>query len=211
MNLGPGTPALRGKRFRRISTLAVVSIVSVLSAASALAEDSSGKFAIKGAGVLPCQVFVAERAKRSDVYRLAAGWVEGYVSAYNRFTADTFDIASFESSELLLSVMHKHCEGHPQDRLHAVLHSMLTALHPDRLSVESERMHIKDGERTTMLYRETIRRMQAELSRRGLYAGVADGRFTDETRSALAAFQTELKLEATGFPDQLTLWRLLRK
>jgi len=211
MSLGSRVPVFCRKRFAEFSIIAVISIITVLSTPSALAEDSSGKFAIKGAGVLPCQVFVAERAKRSDVFRLAAGWVEGYVSAYNRFTPDTFDIASFESSELLLSIVQKHCEGHPQDRLHAVLHSMLTALHPDRLSVEAERIHLKDGERATMLYRETIRRMQAELARRGLYRGAADGRFTDETRSALIAFQTDLKFEATGFPDQLTLWRLLRK
>ena len=183
----------------------------VFSAAGASAADDAGKFAMKGAGFLPCQVFVTERAKRSSAYHLIGGWVEGYITAYNKHVADTYDITSFESLELLLSVMQNHCETNPRDRLYSVLNSLLTKLKPDRLSKESDRIKITEGKRTTVLYTETVRRIQAELKQRGLYRGATDGRFTDETRSALIAFQSDLKLETTGFPDQTTLWRLLRK
>ena len=44
----------------------------------------------------------------------------------------------------------------------------------------------------------------------GRNLGAVDGRFTDATRSALIAFQSGLDFETTGFPDQTTLWRLLR-
>ena len=180
-------------------------------AAGSLAADGNGKFAMKGAGFLPCKVLSTEREKRSDVYFLIAGWVEGFVTAYNRSAADTFDITSFESTELLLSVMHNHCKDHPADPLYPVLNSMLAQLHPGRLVKESERIEVSAGERRTLLYLETIRRMQAELQRRGLYKGDVDGRYSEATSAALKAFQSDAALDNTGFPDQTTLWRLLRK
>ena len=180
-------------------------------AGSAGAADANGRFAMKGAGFLPCQVLTTEREKRSDLYFLIAGWVEGYLTAHNRHAADTFDIASFESTELLLQVMGSHCKDHPGDRLYPVLNSMLGQLQADRLVKESERVEITEGERKTLLYLETVRRLQAELQRRGLYKGEIDGRFSEACRAALQAFQSDVELEMTGFPDQLTLWKLFRK
>lgn len=166
---------------------------------------------MKGAGFLPCQVYSAEREKKSDTYYLIAGWIEGYITAYNKHVPGTFDITSFESPELLMTVLQNHCKSHPGDRLYPVLDSMLDQLRPDRLTKESERVRIAEGDRKTVLYTETISRIQTALARRGLYKGAVDGRFTGATRSALIAFQSGIKLEATGFPDQTTLWRLLRK
>lgn len=100
---------------------------------------------MKGAGLLPCGSYVAERARQSDAYFLIGGWIEGYLSAYNRLSPDTYDITSFESAELLLSVIQSHCESHPNDRLHQVLQSMIFQLHPDRLRQESSRVEIADG------------------------------------------------------------------
>jgi len=175
------------------------------------AADDSGRFAMKGAGFLPCKVLSAEREKRSDLYYLIAGWVEGFLTAYNRGAADTFDITSFESTELLLSVMHGHCKDHPEDRLYPVLNSMLVQLQADRLQKESERIEIAVGERKALLYLETLRRIQSELQRRGLYKDAIDGRYNDATSAALKAFQSDAGLEGTSFPDQTTLWRLFRK
>lgn len=182
----------------------------LLHAAPAAAADDASKFAMKGAGLLPCQIYVAEREKRSNIYYMIGGWIEGYLSAYNRFAADTYDVLSFESLELLLAVIDKHCQSNPTDRLHAVLASMIRQTAPDRIKDESAAVEVVEGERRTVLYRETIRRMQAKLAELGLYHGEIDGRFTDATRSAVIAFQSDVELETTGFPDQTTLWRLLR-
>jgi hypothetical protein len=185
--------------------------LAVLYAPGALAADENSKFALKGAGFLPCQVFSAERERKSNTYYLIAGWVEGYISAHNRNVPDTFDITSFESTELLLSVMQSHCKANPNDRLYPVLNSMLAQLHPDRLQKESPRVEITEGKRKAVLYEETIRRIQGELTRRGLYKGPLDGRYTEATNAALKAFQSDVKFQTTGFPDQATLWRLMRK
>lgn len=178
---------------------------------TAQAADASTKFALKGAGFLPCQLFVAEREKRSNVYYLIGGWVEGYVSAYNQLTADTYDITSFESLELLLGVIDNHCRANATDPLFRVVASIVNQISDDRIVAESPMVEIAEGEAKTRLYRETIGRIQTALTELGLYKDAIDGRWTDATRAALIAFQSDIGFETTGFPDQATLWRLLRK
>jgi hypothetical protein len=196
----------------RALRIGAASLAIVLGLAqSAVAEDSSGRFAVKGAGTLPCKVFTAEREKKSNGYFLIGGWLEGYLSAHNRYVDDTFDITSFESTELLLAVIGDHCVKHPEDRLYPVVNAMVTKLAEDRLRTSSERVRVVDGPRATVLYEATLRRIQEALAARKLYEGEADGTFSETTKSALAAFQKEIQVEATGFPDQATLWRLLRK
>jgi hypothetical protein len=182
----------------------------LLSATPTFAADSDGNFAMKGAGFLPCQTFVDAREKKSDIYYLIGGWIDGYVSAHNRYSDDTYDALSFESLELLLLIIQTHCQSNPSDRLYSVLNSILIKINPDRVVAQSERVEITEGERKTVLYRETIGRMQAKLADLGLYKDHIDNRFTDATRSALIAFQSDNDLESTGFPDQTTLWRLFR-
>lgn len=183
----------------------------LLIPAVAPAADSDNRFAMKGAGFLPCQVLVTEREKRSNAYYMIGGWIEGYTSAYNKLNPDTYDVLAFESLEMLLVVMDQHCASNPNDRLYAVLDSMIAKIAAERIREESPRIEVVAGERKAHLYRETIRRVQAELKKRGLYKDETDGRYTDATRSAIIAFQTDIGFEATGFPDQATLWRLLRK
>ena len=183
----------------------------VLQTTGALAADKAGNFALKGAGFLRCQVFVIEREKKSNIYYLIGGWVEGFISAHNKYVKDTYDILSFESLELLLRVMDGHCKSNPNDRLYSVLNSMIIKVTPDRLRQDSPRIEVGEGDRKTILYRETIRRIQTRLKGLGLYKGRIDGVFTEDTQSALIAFQSDIDLETTGFPDHTTLWRLLRQ
>ena len=166
---------------------------------------------MKGAGFLPCKVYILERERRSNVYYMIGGWLEGYLSAYNKYAEDTFDVTSFESLELLLLVLENHCKSNPTDRLYGVIDAMVDKLQPTRIKKSSKRVLIKEGDRKTALYRETIRRIQQALKARGLYKGEIDGRFTEQVKSAIIAFQSDLGFEMTGFPDQTTLWRLLRK
>jgi len=183
----------------------------VLHALPLRAADDTGQFAMKGAGFLPCKVYVLEREKRSNIYYMIGGWLEGYLSAHNKYSKETFDVTSFESLELLLRIMENHCKSNPGDRLYGVISAMIGKLDPKRLKNSSNRVEIKDGDRKTALYRETIRRIQEALKQRGLYKSEIDGKFTDRTKSAIIAFQSDLEYEMTGFPDQTTLWRLLRK
>jgi len=188
--------------------LAIIALL--LQTGAAAAADHTESFAMKGAGFLPCQIYVKAREDKSNVYYMIGGWVEGYISAHNRYAEDTFDVLSFESLELLLTVIQTHCDANPGHRLHAVVNSIIASLQPDRLTEASPRVQITEGERKTTLHRETIRRVQDRLTGLGLYDAAVDGRYTEATKAALMAFQSDLNFETTGFPDQTTLWRLLR-
>ena len=146
---------------------------------AAFAADEAGQFALKGAGFLRCQIFVTEREKKSNIYYLIGGWVEGFISAHNKYVQDTYDIMSFESLELLLTVIQNHCKDNPNDRLYSVLNSMIIKVTPDRLRWDSPRIEIGEGERKTILYRDTIRRIQTRLTGLGLYKDEVDGVFTE--------------------------------
>ncbi len=174
------------------------------------AADAQHQFALKGAGFLPCAIYQQEREKKSRVYYMISGWLEGYLSAHNKYAANTYDVMAFESQELLLGVLGKHCEVNPQDPLHLVVTSIIKQLHTQRVVTRPPMLEIKEGQLSTKLYRETIRRMQAKLAEKGLYKNLVDGRFTDATPAALMAYQSDLDFEPTGFPDQTTLWRLFR-
>lgn len=194
-----------------MKVLRILLCLPLFFTSGALAVDDAGKFALKGAGFLPCGIYVSEREKRSNIYYMIGGWLEGYLSAYNKYNEDTYDVTSFETLELLLLVMDNHCKANPQDRLYSVINSLIIQIGPKRLQRESPKVEIKNGDRQTVLYRETIRRIQSELTQLGLFKGELDGRYTDATKAALIAFQSDLDFETTGFPDQTTLWRLLRK
>ena len=191
--------------------LAVPGIVLLqVLAAPAHAADGNGQFALRGAGLLPCSVITRERAARSELYRLAAAWADGYLTGINQHRDGTYDAVSFESTELLMAVVAEHCQGHPNDPLFGVLNSIFKKLAPDRLQQKSPKLEIANGQLRTSLYASVLMRIQGLLASHGHYAGEITGKYDDGTIAALKAYQSSIGFEPTGFPDQATLWRLFR-
>ena len=146
-------------------------LLTGLLLSNASAEDRQGRYAIKGHGTLTCKTLDAERATKSNVYLSIGGWLEGYVTGYNRYSTQTYDVTPFESTELLLALISTHCANHPEDRLYAVVNGLLSKLAHDRLQAPSARVRISDGQRMAILYVTTIRRIQSALADRKLYRG----------------------------------------
>lgn len=193
--------------YQLASTLLVVLVMTC----HAFASDTEGEFSIRGAGLLTCENFVAARAEQSRAYLMIGGWLDGYLTGMNQYASDTYDNSSFESTELFLAIMDKHCKDNPRDRLFSVVNTIMTRLYPDRIRKGSPFITVQLGEYKTQLYQETIQRIQNALSERGLFSDKPTGKWDENTELALKAFQTGAKLEPSGFPDQTTLWRLLRK
>lgn len=190
--------------------LTLIFSVSLLFSSTGNAADTNSQFAMKGAGLLPCKIFITERDNQSNVYFLIAGWIDGYISSYNKLTENTFDILSFESLELILELIDQHCQSNASVQLYPIVNSMLSQWHEDRITESNTRVKITEGERETNLYRKTIERIQQKLKQKGLFKEEAGGVFTAETKDAIAAFQKSIGFKPTGFPDQSTLWKLLR-
>ena len=186
-------------------------LMVVVMTGHAFASDTEGNFSIRGAGLLTCANLVAEREEQTRAYLMIGGWLDGYLTGMNQYASDTYDNSSFESTELFLAIMDKHCKDNPRDRLFSVVNTIMTRLHPDRIRKGSPLIPVQLGEYKTQLYQETIQRIQHALTERGHFKGKPTRKWDEHTERALTAFQAGAKLEPSGFLDQTTLWRLLRK
>ena len=172
--------------------------------------DAKGQYSIRGVGLITCAIFIQERLAQEEVYLVTAAWLDGYITGLNQASDDTYDVLSFEGSELLMQIIERHCRENPNDTVFAVMNSLLRKLHDDRLPELARKLPIEMGENRVQLYTTVIERVQTALAARGLYSGEIDGVYSEPTARAMQRFQETQKLKATGFPDQLTLWRLLR-
>ncbi len=188
-----------------------VILLCLCYAGPSLAGDPTGRFAMKGAGILTCKIFMEAREEQSQIYYMIAGWIDGYLTATNQHMDETYDITSFEKTELLTNVIANHCKDNDDDRLFTVVNSIVTKLNPDRLQVRSPMVTVSVGGRDAGLYVATIARVQLELKNRELYSGPVNGESNPATEKSFKAFQESVGYDATGFPDQASLWRLIRK
>ncbi len=176
----------------------------------ALAADDQNRFSMRGVGLLTCEVYENEREAQSAAYQIFAGWIDGYVTGVNQYAPETFDILSFESTELLAELLSIHCTTNPQDSIFGVLNAMFIQIRNDRLQLPSPYIEVTIDSRSVRLYEDVLRRIQTRLQEEGRYTGEITGTFGENEQAALAAFQTSAGLDPSGFPDQVTLWKLLR-
>lgn len=182
----------------------------VMAATAAQAAGTGGKFSVKGAGLVECRQYTTAREQNSPLVYSMLGWLDGYVSAFNEFTPDTFDVAAWESTDLFSRILDKHCRENPSDRFFAVVRSLVAQISAKRIREDTPLVAAQRGGDTVIVYQETLRRVQKTLADQGLYKGDIDGQFGEPTWTALESFQAQEGLKQSGLPDQVTLWRLFR-
>jgi hypothetical protein len=160
--------------------------------------------------MLTCARFTAARADTaSPEYQRMIGFIEGYLTAANLYEPDTFDLTPWHNAAALDMIVGNHCAQHPEERLVGVTQRMVGGLRPFRLARFSPLLEVGDGENRALVYETILRRSQAALRIRGLYAGPEDGTFPPALRQAFRDFQRSVGLTETGVPDPATLWKLL--
>lgn len=194
----------------RIATLLIGSMLILSASGAARANDGNNHFAVEGAGRLDCATFTRARVdKGSAEYQRMIGFVEGYLSAANRYEPNTFDLSPWHNAAAFDLILEKHCSEHPEDLMVAVVQKMVGALRPLRVAQFSPLVEVGAGENRAFVYETILRRTQAALRSRGLYDGEEDGKFSPKMRDALLAYQRSSDLYETGVPDPATLWTLL--
>jgi hypothetical protein len=210
--------------YKAILFSALCAILTVPLALNATrAATPTGEFAIEGAGFATCSAFIAARKARTelraekadadamagvDSYARFIGWIEGYLTATNRYMADTFDVAPWQTPELYGVIVSDHCEKNPEERLYSVVMKMVTTMADDRMKAPSEQVGLSIKGRGFTLYTEVIRRTQDALKKQGLYRGEVNGTWDTDTQKGVAGYQAVVGLQDTGLPDPLTLWLL---
>lgn len=172
------------------------------------AADAERRFAVKGVGRSTCADFLAAQKERSRQYFLYGGWLGGYITALNQNEADTFDLASWQTTDLLALSMTAHCRQYPDKAFYLAAYELAIELRKTRLTENSPLIEATAGDQKIRIYQETMRRAQQKLNEQGYAVGTPDGAFGAQTEKALRAFQKASKLQETGLPDQPTLMRL---
>ena len=189
--------------------LSILVALAFLAINAAWAADKDGKFAAKGAGRKSCEQFLIAKKNVSQDYLLYAGWLEGYVSAYNRFQKSTYDITPWQTTELLLSMTEHHCKSNPASRILSVTDGLMKALFPARLESESTIVELNVMNRKSYFYAEIIKQVKARLEQLGFYSGdVESDHFGRAEIEAMRLFQQKSGLRETGIPDQYSLSQL---
>ena len=187
-----------------------VLLLSLYSTQPLHAADENQQFAIKGIGLSNCKSFVEAREHQSPQYFQFGGWMNGYLSAANRYEQDTFDLVPWQSTGMLTASLADFCERNPGLQFVRAVALLLNTLGPDRLQVESDLIDAKVGETSVVIYRATLQRAQKKLVEQQHLVGEPSGEFDDATRQALLGFQEASGLEPTGLPDQATLLQLFK-
>ena len=190
----------------------------------ALAADADGKFAVKGAARTTCEHYskaYEERTESPNRYVIYTGWLEGYLSALNERTPGTYDLTSFESTQLLARLVYANCQRDVSMPFFNIARHMAAALKVTRIPSFSDTVVVQgkveiEGqaaphEITLRMYKETVRRLQNNLRSVGYFSEPIDGVYGDALRAAMRKYQTANSLTVTGLPDQLTLLKLLRQ
>lgn len=192
------------KTFNKARWPAMVFGVLVLSL-PAVASDEAQNFAVKGAGLASCADYIQARQNNSPVFYQFGGWINGYLTGLNQLSPQTYDLAPWQSSDLLAGVILRNCRENPERRFVETVAAMVTSLKDQRLLTKSPLVEARVGESRIRIYREQLRRAQEKLAENGLYQGEPDGLFDARTEDGLRAYQKAGRLTETGLPDQATL------
>lgn len=194
---------------RRFAFAALIALHAALPN-GARAADPSGTFAVDGIGTWTCQRYLDERAAQSNYYFMFGGWLDGYLTAINAYSPDTYDLTPWESTDLLMALMERNCKERPDEQFVGMAVALAKKLKETRLPAPSPVIDATAGGQTIKVYQATMAQVQQALLDGGFYSGGVDGQFGPMTQQAIEAFQGARQIPVTGLPDQITLLALLR-
>lgn len=175
----------------------------------ALAVDAKGAHRTRGVGQFECMQFVAAKSGDARLYRSFGGWIDGFLSAVNFYEEQTFDIAPWQTTDVIAEGLSAYCEKNPKLPFEEAVKRLVEDLGTQRL-VSASRLVIIDeqvgGKEVRLpLYISIIERAQSRLRLLGYYKDTITREFDGPTRSALKQFQKRIGRPQTGLPDQVTL------
>lgn len=179
--------------------------------AAVLAADADNRFAVKGAGGVKCSDYVAAYDEKRDVLVTFGGWIDGFVTATNHYEPGLFDLAPWQTNELLAYALVGFCRKNGDVHFYQAMMAMKNQLVGNGLKKASPSVVAKHEGKAVVLYAVMLERVRKELLALGKLEQMPTSQeFDEQTVQALKSFQRDAGIEQTGVPDQITLSRLLR-
>lgn len=174
----------------------------------AAASDADGNFALRGYGARTCGTYLSEISD-PDYARQYGSWLMGYMTARNRLQPDTFDILPFVDGSMLLQAVSAVCADRKEMTVEGATSEVIRAIAPLHQRVASAAITVERSGQSVRIRQDAIATLQARLTKRGLYSGAADGKWSEELALAVQEFQLREQITATGLPDLATLVRVI--
>lgn len=195
----------------RLSPIAVLAAITaaLIWPGRAAAVDVKGAHRTRGVGHYSCAQFVDAKSTDIGLYRSFGGWIDGFVSAVNFYEERTFDIAPWQTTDMLAEGLSAYCQRTPNLPFEEAVKRLVEDLSAQRLVVASKLIIIEDeqaGQGIRLpVYKAIIERMQRRLQLLGYYDAKVTREFDTPTKEALTVFQKRAGRPQTGLPDQVTL------
>lgn len=93
-----------------------------------------------------CSAFIQAYDQRSNDAFVLAEWLTGYLSAINQHAAETFDLAPWQSTEVLMLLAKDLCARSPDEQFYRVADGLATILSKDRLQAFAEPIEVGSKE-----------------------------------------------------------------
>ena len=96
------------------------------------AADAQNKYKLRGLGALTCSKYLDER--RTDIKGTSryADWLTGYLTAYNFYQPQTFDIAPNHDANGLLTFLDLYCSKNQKQLIGQAAQAFVKAVHQKR-------------------------------------------------------------------------------
>jgi hypothetical protein len=103
-----------------------------LAAQPGHATDANNKYKLRGLGAYSCTKYLEER--RTDLKGTSryADWLTGYLTAYNFFQPQTFDIAPNHDANGLLTYLDLYCSKNQKQLIGQAAAAFVKAVHDKR-------------------------------------------------------------------------------
>ncbi len=115
----------------------VLVLVLLVMPTGSYGMDSNNRYVIRGMGGHSCAEYNQtwrNPSSRSPFWN----WVGGYVTAYNRWRSNTYDIMSKRDIDSLRGWLDNYCKENPHKSFEDAVGALMSELHPKRLKEEAQ-------------------------------------------------------------------------
>lgn len=106
----------------RITTGVALFALAAAVCGSVQGADSQEAYAVWGNGSLSCHNYNKARASAGPELENIKSYAAGYLTAYNAFTPDTYDIAGGYKIDTVISSLDNYCDTKQVESLESALH-----------------------------------------------------------------------------------------
>jgi len=112
----------------------ILGIALLALSLSSGAVDGDGKY--RAVGNATCAKFIEWRKENSSQRVQMVAWMAGYITSYNRWNDDTYQILGSGDLESVELWMVKYCNDNPMSSTAHGIESLMLELRPKRLKVQ---------------------------------------------------------------------------